>query len=98
MLGGVRWHARSGMVIISDNVDRGRLLETIDFSVRQMKSSILMSFCHSSAKGVLSDKRPIEEANLRQPITSIFLVLRGRERTAIFKLIDAYKATLKLLQ
>lgn len=76
----------------------GLLLQPIDFSVRQMKSSILMSLCHYFAKGVLSDKRPVEEANLRQAITSIFLVLREREWTVIFKLIDAYKGTLKLLR
>lgn len=76
----------------------GLLVQSIDFSVRQMKSSILMSLCHYFAKGVLSDKRPIEETNFRQAITSIFLVLKGREWTVIFKLIDAYKDTVKLLQ
>lgn len=34
MFGGVRWYVRFGMVIIFDNVDRGRFLEIIDFSVR----------------------------------------------------------------
>lgn len=74
------------------------LLQSIDFSVKQIRSSILMSLCHYFAKGVFSDKRPIEETNLRQAITSIFLVLKEREWTVIFKLMDAYKDTLKLLQ
>lgn len=74
------------------------LLQAIDFSVRQMKSSILMSLCHYFANSVLSNKRPVEETNLRQAITSIFLVLKGREWAVIFKLIDAYKDTLKLLR
>ena len=73
-------------------------LQPIDFSVRQMKRNLLMSLCRCFAKGVLSDKRPIEETNLRQAITSIFLVLKGREWAMIFKLIDACKDTLKLLQ
>lgn len=57
----------------------GLLLQSIDFSVRQMERSILMGLCHYFAKGVLSDKRLIEKTNLRQPIASIFLVLKGRE-------------------
>lgn len=76
----------------------GLLLQSIDFSVKQIRSSILMSLCHYFAKGVFSGKRPIDKTNLRQAITSIFLVLKEREWTVIFKLIDAYKDTLKLLQ
>lgn len=78
--------------------ERELLLQPIDFSVKQIKSSILMSLCQYFAKGVFSDKRPGEETNLRRAITSIFVVLKEREWTVIFKLIDAYKDTLKLLQ
>lgn len=67
------------MVIASDTADRGTSSAAIDFRVRRMKRSILMSFCHYFAKGVLSDRRPIEEVNLRQPIKLIFLVLKGRD-------------------
>lgn len=98
MLREIRQQTVSSMVIISDNADRGTSAAAHWFQCQQMKRNISMSLCHCFAKGVLSDKRPIEETNLRQAITSIFLVLKGREWAMIFKLIDACKDTLKLLQ
>lgn len=67
------------------------------FQCQADEKNILMSLVVAFYKGVLSDKRPVEETNLRQAITSIFSVLKGREWAMIFKLIDACKDTLKLL-
>ena len=94
----IRSPARPAQWSFLTELIEGLLLQSIDFSVKRIKSSILMSLCPSFAKGVLSDKRPIEEADIRLAITSIFLVLKERERIVIFQLLNTYKGTLKLLQ